>query len=259
MIRNIAHLFIGTILAIGYVFKFMHWPGAAALICTSLIGMVVLLIDFIFQNNSPKFLSRKLFTGLLGGIYVLGVLFKIMHYKGADILLVTSIIGLSIVLIEFAYSLRKTLTAILPLLFSITLFFILFKIVHWPKPPYVLYGSYFAFSILVPVFLFSKGFKLKTTNKSLSNHFSMIGSLSFTLLIFEVINKATQLGKIDWISLNNIMVIALVLFAALVVTITKTLQIQQLKDQFKNDYQLLQCLKGIYLIILVLFTLVKAN
>jgi hypothetical protein len=112
---------------------------------------------------------------------------------------------------------------------------------------------------LVPILLFSKGFKLKTTNKSLSNHFSMIGSLSFTLLIFEVINKATQLGKIDWISLNNIMVIALVLFAALVVTITKTLQIQQLKDQFKNDYQLLQCLKGIYLIILVLFTLVKAN
>ena len=259
MIRNIAHLFIGTILALGYVFKFMHWPGAHEILNVSLIGIAIALMDYIICNLKSKSLLQNIIYPLLGIIYILGVLFKTMHLPGAGYMLIVSIVGLSITLIVFAYRSRRSLNAIIPLLFSVTLFFILFKILHWPKPPYVLYGSYFAFSILVPILLFSTGFKLKATNKSLSNHFLMIGSLSFILLIFEVINKATQLGEIDWISLNNIMVIALVLFAALVVTITKTLQIQQLKDHFKNDYQLLQCLKGIYLIILVLFTLVKAN
>ena len=130
---------------------------------------------------------------------------------------------------------------------------------HWPRPPYILYGSYFTFSILVPVLLFFEGFKLKTIDKTLSNHFLIIGSLSFTLLIFELINKATQLEKIDWIPLNLIMIISLTLFTCLVFTISKTIQIKQLKDHFKNNYELMQCLKGIYLIILVLFTLVKAN
>ena len=247
------------VLAIGYIFKFMHWPGAITIICTTLVGIIVLLIDFIFHNRSSKLLSRKLFTGLFGVIYVLGILFKIMHYEGADILLIASIIGLSIVLIEFAYRLRENLTAILPFLFSITLFFILFKILHWPKPPYILYGSYFTFSILVPILLFLEGFKLKSTYKTLSNHFLIIGSMSFTLLIFELINKATQLGKIDWISLNLIMIISLTLFTCLVFTISKTIQLKQLKNHFKNYFELIQCLKGIYLIILLLFTLVKAN
>ncbi len=237
----------------------MHWPGASSIICTSLVGIIILLIDFILNNRSSKFLSRKILSGLFGSIYVLGVLFKIMHYMGANILLITSIIGLSIVLIEFAYSLRKNLTAMLPLLFSITLFFILFKILHWPRVPYILYGSYFTFSIFVPIILFLEGFKLKTTHKSLKNHFLIIGSLSFTLLMFELINKATQLEKINWISLNLIMIISVTLFTCLVFIISKTMQTQQLKNHFKNNFELMQFLKGTYMIILVLFSLVKAN
>ena len=258
MIRNIAYLFTIIALTTGYAFKFMHKAGAGLILITALIAMIILLIEYIIRQAKTNFFSRKTLIGTLGIIYVLGVLFKLLHYKGADIMFVTSISGLSIAFLEYAYRSKKSIYAILPLLFAITLVFILFKILHWPRPPYILYGSYFAFSALVPLLLLKKGLQLKPTHNKLSNHFLIIGSLSFTLLIFEIINKGTQMGTIDWIPLSNIMIIVMLLFAALVLTITKTLQIQQLKEKFKNDFQILNCLKGIYLIILVLFVLIKA-
>ena len=102
------------------------------------------------------------------------------------------IIGLSFTLAEFAFSIRKSVYAILPLLYSITLFFVLFRILHWPEPPYVLYGSYFVFSILAPILLFLRSYKLKNTEPNLSSHFMVLSALSFVLFLVEFKLKLYQ-------------------------------------------------------------------
>ncbi len=107
--------------------------------------------------------------------------------------------------------------------------------------------------------MFLKGNNYKGSNVSLSNHFLLLGSLSLVLFLFEGLNKATQLEKIDLISLNYLMLIDALLFVSLVLAISKTLQIEKLKVQFENDYLLLKCLGGIYMIILVLYVLIDAS
>ena len=267
MLRKILKLLVGGTLIIGLLFKFMHWPGAGAMLIASLIGIAIASLEYSICNPISKLLIQDIILPiiknivypLLGVFYVLGILFKVMHWPGAGIMLIVSFVGLSFALLQFAFSIRKSINAILPLLFSITLFFALFKILHWPMPPYVTYGSYFAFAILLPILMFSKWHKLKSSNNSLSNHYLLLGSLSFILFIVEGINKATELEKIDWISLNNLWIIAVLLFSSLVLAITKTLKIAELKHKFENDYQLLKCLNCIYMLILVLYVLIDAS
>ena len=251
-----------VVLIIGLVFKFMHWPGAGTILIASLVGIVIALLEHIISNIKSKDLIRNIIYPLLGVFYVLGILFKVMHWPGAGNMIIVSIVGISIALAQFAFSLRKSIYAILPLLGSIFWLFILFRIMHWPEPAYILYGSYFAFSILVPIFIFSKWYKLKSSNTSLSNHFLFLGALSIMLFIVESLNKAAELEKIDWISLNNLWIIGVLLFSSLVLVITKTLKIfnyLNYSHSLKNHYQLLKCLKCIYILILVLYVLVDSS
>jgi len=237
----------------------MHWPGAGAMLIASMVGIVIALLEHIISNIKSKDLIRNIIYPLLGIFYVLGILFKVMHWPGAGNMIIVSIVGISIALAQFAFSIRKSIYAILPLLGSIFWLFILFRILHWPEPPYILYGSYFAFSILVPVFMFSKWYQLKNSNISLSNHFLLLGALSIMLFIVESLNKATELEKIDWISLNYLWIIGVLLFSSLFMSITKTLKVAELKNKFENDYKLLKCIRIIYMLILVLYILVDAS
>ncbi|MCH2021980.1 MAG: hypothetical protein MK207_05815 [Saprospiraceae bacterium] len=257
MLRNISYIFVGIILIVGLLFKFMYWPYGRELLIGALSGIAIILLGFSIDNRKSKILTRNFIYPLLGIIYVLGLLFKIMELPSADLMLIISIIGLSFALVEFAFSIRKSVHVLLPLFFSITMFFILFRILHWTEPPYVLYGFYFTFSIIVPIVLFSMGFKLKKSNSSLSNHLLFLSTLSFVLFIIEALNKATQMGKIDLISLNHIMLIDVLLFSSLILAISKTQQIENFKLQFNNNYQILKCLKGIYIFILMLMVLVS--
>jgi len=254
MLRNLSHLFVGATLIFGLLFKFMHWPYAGELEIASLVGIAILLFEYVIRNRKSKLLSRNIIYPLLCVVYVLSILFKLMHFPGANKMLIVSIIGLSFALVEFAFSIRKSVFAILPLLFSITLFFVLFRILHWPEPPYVLYGSYLLFVILVPVLLFFKGSKLKNTESNISRHFMGLSALSFILCVVEFKLKfyPEGLGMEEYVHsiLNAFLLSGLVLY------ISKILQIQELKLKFQNDYKLLQCLLGIYMIILMILILV---
>ena len=254
MLRNLSHLFVGVTLIVGLLFKFMHWPYAGELEIASLCGITILLFEYAIRNRKSKLLSRKMIYPLLGVVYVLSILFKLMHFPGANNMLIVSIIGLSFALVEFAFSIRKSVFAILPLLFSITLFFALFRILHWPEPPYVVYGSYFLFVVLVPVLLFFRGSKLKNTESNISSHFMGLSALSLILCIVEFKLKLYPegLGMEEYVHsiLNAFLLSGLVLY------ISKILQIQELKLKFQNDYKLLQCLLGIYMIILMILILV---
>ena len=255
MLRNISHLLVGAIFTIGLLFKFMHWPYAGELLIASLGGIAIALLEYAIRNRKSKSLTRDLIYPLLGIVYVLGMLFKVMHWPGADTMLVISIIGLSFALAEFAFSIRKSVHAILPLLYSITLFFALFKILHWPEPPYVLYGSYFVFAILAPVLLFLRSYKLKNTEPNLSSHFMVLGALSFILFLVEF--KLKLYPEVLGMEKYMHYILDVLLLSGLLLYIRKTLQIEQLKLKFQNEYKFLQCLGGIYMIGFLIFVLVS--
>ena len=92
MLRNLSHLFVGATLIVGLLFKFMHWPYAGGLLIVSLGVIAVLLFEYAIRNRKSKLLSRNIIYPLLGVVYVLGMLFKVMHWPGADTMLVVSII-----------------------------------------------------------------------------------------------------------------------------------------------------------------------
>ena len=255
MLRNISYLLVGAIFTIGFLFKFMHWPGAGALLITSLGGIAIALLEYAFRHRKSKSLTLDIISPLLGVVYVLAVLFKVMHWPSANEMLIISIIGLSFALAEFAFSIRKSVYAILPLLYSITLFFVLFRILHWPEPPYVLYGSYFVFTILVPVLLFSRSYKLKNTEPNLSSHLMVLGALSFILCLVEF--KLKLYPEVLGMEKYMHYILDVLLLSGLLLYIRKTLQIEQLKLKFQNEYKLLQCLGGIYMITFLIFVLVS--
>ena len=108
----------------------------------------------------------------------------------------------------------------------------LFRILHWHEPPYVLYGSYFVFTILVPVLLFSRSYKLKNTEPNLSSHFMVLGALSFILFLVEFKLKLYPivLGMEEYMHY----ILDVLLLSGLLLYIRKTLQIEQLKLKFQN-------------------------
>ena len=257
MLRKSIQALVGTVLLVGMLFKFMHWPGAGPLLLSSILAMAVLLLDRIIQHRKPKLLSRHNISCLLGIIYIFAVSFKVMHLPGAGIMLVLSMVGFTLVLLEFAYSMRKSNYAILPFLFSITLFFALFKIMHWPIPPYALYGSYFVFAFLLPVLLFMRGRKLKSTHGDISQHFMALGL--FTLVLFLVDVKLHFYPECWGTEAYQLQIVQFSLFAAIILLIQLTPRMELIKSQFKNEYRLLKFLQGVYLIILVMMVLVRAH
>ena len=246
---------VGVAIMIALVFKSLHLSGAAMLIMLSSLGLVLLLIDKLVQNRGGKLISLKTITPILGIMFVFAVVFKIMHFKGAGILMLISTLGISIALAIQAYCMRKSKAAIFPALYSLVVFFALFQIMHWPKPPYLLYAIWFVFIGALSIYMYSKGTKLKNTNASLSNNYSLIGAFALSSFVIGILNQLVQMRKIDFIKINQLFLIDCILFFAIFMMISKTLK----SETDQDDQKLLQTLKGIFAFILVLMFLVKAK
>lgn len=85
-----------SILSLGILFKFMHWPGAAALIFVGilLLSFVFLPLLFVLKAKEKKANKDKVIIGLgaLASISLsLGVMFKIMHWPGANMLCIAAL------------------------------------------------------------------------------------------------------------------------------------------------------------------------
>ena len=253
MLRKTIQAFVGTVFLVGMLFKFMHWPGAGPLLLFSTFGMAVLLLDRIIQHRKPKLLSRHNIACLLGIIYIFAIAFKVMHLPGAGVMLIVSMLGFTLALMEFAFSMRQSNYAILPFLFSLTLLFALFKIMHWPMPPYVLYGSYFIFAGLLPILLFMRGRKLKSSHGDISQHFMALGLLTFVLFLVEA--KLHFYPECWGSEVYQQRIVQTLLIAGIILFIQITPRMSLIKSTFKNEYRLLKALQGMYLIVLVMMTL----
>jgi hypothetical protein len=89
-----------SLLILGAIFKFQHWPGASILIFvgTILLATVYLpvfaMVSIRDTRKKGKKVNKALYvTGVITGfIFLIGILFKIMHWPGANIALTFSVL-----------------------------------------------------------------------------------------------------------------------------------------------------------------------
>jgi uncharacterized membrane protein (DUF106 family) len=155
----------------GTVFKIMHWPGAGPFL---VFGFFILCAVFFpvaiyvnYKNASKKKNLILHISILIGGIiFMLGVIFKIMHWPGAgplllfgDLLLV--FISLPILLyVKIKNAEKKKDKRIYSLgIISLGMFalFTIFKIMHWPGASILmLVGFTLLISVFLPLYTWSR-------------------------------------------------------------------------------------------------------
>lgn len=99
-VLRVVSFLILFLLAIGTLFKLMHWPGASFMLLTSnfLLVTVFLPIFFVKRNEKPESdletISNILLLLSISGIIV-GSTFKVMHWPGASIMLILGSLALT--------------------------------------------------------------------------------------------------------------------------------------------------------------------
>ncbi len=89
-----------SLLILGAFFKLQHWPGASILIVLGafLLGAVYLpvfaMVSMRDTRKKEKKVNKTLYVAgvITGFIFITGVLFKIMHWPGANVALTTSVL-----------------------------------------------------------------------------------------------------------------------------------------------------------------------
>jgi hypothetical protein len=87
--------FVATFcILIGLMFKIMHWPGATAILVAGNLSLSVCLLAILYglltnKTALPRMTFSRMLFGIVGGMLLAsGIFFKIMHWPGANILLV---------------------------------------------------------------------------------------------------------------------------------------------------------------------------
>jgi predicted membrane channel-forming protein YqfA (hemolysin III family) len=100
--------FSAAAMILGILFKFLHWPGASALIILGIgiSSLIFLPLLFTLKIKEQQNTKDKIGLGLItmsGILLCLSVLFKVMHWPGANILGVTFIIVLGLLFLPFNF------------------------------------------------------------------------------------------------------------------------------------------------------------
>lgn len=100
--------FSAAAMILGIIFKFMHWPGAGALILLGIVSssLIFLPLLFILKSKEKQTIKDKLIIGLgtLSGILMsLSILFRVMHWPFGFNLSMVSIIILGLVFLPFYF------------------------------------------------------------------------------------------------------------------------------------------------------------
>lgn len=85
-----------SVLSLGIVFKFLHWPGAAVLIFAGILLLSFVFLPLLFALKAKEKKESKdkivIVLGALAAISLsLGVMFKIMHWPFANMLCIASL------------------------------------------------------------------------------------------------------------------------------------------------------------------------
>jgi len=195
---QISGLLTAFLLLIGNIFKTFHWPGAALIITLSIILFAFGFIPLhtVKTFNSENTLASKMritFGNILAATAVIGVLFKIMYWPMANILMTSSIslfvigyIPLNVIKAlrsekDITDKIRTILGNVVVALFATG---VLFKIMHWSHSIKLVYLN-IAFLILayIPFYFYSK-IKKDNLYKSIINtvYIMVLGGVIYTLI-----------------------------------------------------------------------------
>ncbi len=97
-----------ALLSMCLIFKFMHWPGASLgiLLGIGTLSLIFLPLMFLLKIKEKQDIKDKLTIGIgaFAGILIsLGILFKIMHWPYANIMMTSSLTILLLVFLPFYF------------------------------------------------------------------------------------------------------------------------------------------------------------
>jgi hypothetical protein len=160
-----------SLMAVGALFKIQHWPGGSAILVAGFFFLCFFFLpSAIYVLNAEnktdkKHLFMKL-SGLISSvIFLLGILFKVMHWPGAGIALAVGLFMLGIIFLPSLIFARISddrgegkraayLVGLFAGLFYIAGF--LFKIMHWPGAGLIILIGLILFAIIfIPLFVFA--------------------------------------------------------------------------------------------------------
>lgn len=86
--KIVFNILAAVALILGILFKMEHWPGANVLLVSSSAFMLMLLWLVGFKGSTDKGSSTIMALLVTGGLtfFILGTLFRVMHWPYADIL-----------------------------------------------------------------------------------------------------------------------------------------------------------------------------
>jgi hypothetical protein len=92
-----------SLINLGITFKFQHWPGAGVMLVLGLTSFALIFIPMLLKEKQAEESSeRKTLMNTSGAtgltLFSLGLLFKIMHWPGAAVML-----SLSVLFLFFGY------------------------------------------------------------------------------------------------------------------------------------------------------------
>jgi len=247
-LRNTFYTIVGALFIVGLIFKLLIWPYAGPLLLISIVGISGLLVAHTISHGKSKLWWRNIIYPILGILYLLGIIFKSMHLQGANILLIFPLLAISGAFIEYAISIRKSITLLIPALAGLVLFFAVFKIMHWPSIPYGLKITVLSFAIAVPVILLIKGLKLKEAPR-LKSQLIVISVIAFDMAIGEYWTIFAPISIVSTLEFTRDAIVVLTI--AQLIIIANTLRAKGLKLQAPSEFRLIQCYGAICLIELV--------
>lgn len=100
-----------ALILIGVIFKTMHWPGAGLAVVLGLVffSLVFIPLNIVLKFKDDKEKSNRLIMtiGMLtASISTIGVLFKIMHWPYANVLMFSSLLAFMIVFIPIYFIIK---------------------------------------------------------------------------------------------------------------------------------------------------------
>ncbi len=154
-----------ALMAFGALFKIMHWPVAGIMLAISFVFVAFVffptLLYVMYKEVNRKKQAVTYIIAFVGGIlFMASVLFKIMHWPGANFLFLPGMAILAFVLIPLIIiqrignlKMNKTVFLIGLISLIIILCGMLFKMMHWPGAAFLLViGGALLVLAFVPLF-----------------------------------------------------------------------------------------------------------
>lgn len=194
-----------TFMCMGFLFKMMHWPGAALALILSqgFLSFFYLPMYYIYKRKELIDWKARFTFGfglLCFSIFMLAVLAKIMHWPGAGPMFVLAMAFFSLIFIP-SYTISKCRHAEnksqkgMHIFGGIAIAFItlgiLFKIMHWPGASILLVVGTFLIPLLyLPFFMKAHKGNSENTNEKLTKIYFAIASLSIVITLSLNNNEA---------------------------------------------------------------------